>query len=48
MRALLDFLADWFRDARNNTGMPEVTNLAMVAAESTSPPSRAAVQLRAG
>jgi DNA-binding transcriptional LysR family regulator len=47
MRALLDFLADWFRDARNGTGIPGVGNLAVVAAEGTAAASpRAAVQLR--
>ncbi len=49
MRALLDFLADWFRDAKNGTGIPGVTNLAVVAAESTATAApRATVQLRAG
>jgi DNA-binding transcriptional LysR family regulator len=49
MRALLDFLADWFRDAKNGTGMPVVGNFAVVAA-ADGPPNgtRAKVQLRAG
>jgi DNA-binding transcriptional LysR family regulator len=47
MRALLDFLADWFRDAKNGTGIPAVGNFAVVA-DAPAPNGRAAVQLRAG
>ena len=47
MRALLDFLADWFRDAKNGTGIPGVSNIAVVA-EPGPGVARAKVQLRAG
>jgi DNA-binding transcriptional LysR family regulator len=47
MRALLDFLADWFRDAKNGTGIPGVSNIAVVAEAGTGA-ARAKVQLRAG
>jgi DNA-binding transcriptional LysR family regulator len=49
MRALLDFLADWFRDAKNGTGIPGVGNIAVVAEGATNGASaaRAKVQLRA-
>jgi len=47
MRALLDFLADWFRDARSGTGIPGVTNLAVVA-EGAAVAARGKVQLSAG
>ena len=47
MRALLDFLADWFRDAKNGTGIPGVSNIAVVA-EAGPGVARAKVQLRAG
>jgi DNA-binding transcriptional LysR family regulator len=50
MRALLDFLADWFRDAKNGTGIPGVGNFAVVTAGADGPSNgaRAKVQLRAG
>jgi DNA-binding transcriptional LysR family regulator len=48
MRALLDFLADWFRDAKNNIGNSDLSNLAVVAAESAASAPRATAQLRAG
>ena len=47
MRALLDFLADWFRDAKNGTGIPGVSNIAVVA-DAGAGAARAKVQLRAG
>jgi DNA-binding transcriptional LysR family regulator len=49
MRALLDFLADWFRDAKNGTGIPAVATLAVVAegAANGAGAARAKVQLRA-
>jgi DNA-binding transcriptional LysR family regulator len=48
MRALLDFLADWFRDAKNGTGIPAVGNIAVVAEGVGNGAARAKVQLRAG
>ena len=49
MRALLDFLADWFRDAGNERrGQPPVGTLAVVADGATNGAARAKVQLRAG
>jgi DNA-binding transcriptional LysR family regulator len=47
MRALLDFLADWFRDAKSGTGIPGVGNIAVVA-DGAASGARAKVQLRAG
>ena len=47
MRALLDFLADWFRDARNGNRMAAVGSFAVVA-DGAGAPARAKVQLRAG
>jgi DNA-binding transcriptional LysR family regulator len=47
MRALLDFLADWFRDAKDGTGLPAVGNLA-VAADGSAGVARAKVQVGAG
>jgi DNA-binding transcriptional LysR family regulator len=47
MRALLDFLAEWFRDAKSDTGIPAVGNLAAVA-ESAPSISRAAIRVGAG
>jgi DNA-binding transcriptional LysR family regulator len=46
MRALLDFLADWFRDARHGTGIPGVGNFAVIADAPAA--SRTVVPLRAG
>jgi DNA-binding transcriptional LysR family regulator len=50
MRALLDFLADWFRDAKNGTGIPGVGTIAVVAenAANGAGASRAKMQLGAG
>jgi hypothetical protein len=48
MRALLDFLADWFRDAGNAGRVPAVGTLAVVAEGATNGAARAKVQLRAG
>src|SRR5262249_44716860 len=45
MRALLDFLADWFRDAKT---IPSVGNLAMVAEGAANGASRADMRLGAG
>jgi DNA-binding transcriptional LysR family regulator len=45
MRALLDFLADWFRDAKNGTGLPVVGNFAVATADVPSSAGRAKVQL---
>jgi len=47
MRALLDFLADWFRDAGNGGRVPAVGKLAVVA-DSAASAARAKVRLRAG
>jgi DNA-binding transcriptional LysR family regulator len=47
MRALLDFLADWFRDAKDGAAIPVVGSLAVVA-EGAAGAARAKVQLRAG
>ena len=47
MRALLDFLAEWFRDAKSGTTIPAVSTLAVVA-ESANVVPRAKVQLGAG
>lgn len=47
MRALLDFLGDWFRDARNGTGMPAVGNFAVVA-DVPAASGRGKVRLQAG
>ncbi len=47
MRALLDFLADWFRDARNGTGIPGVGSFAVVP-DAPVANGRAPVSLRAG
>ena len=47
MRALLDFLADWFRDARNGTGMSTVGNFAVVA-DTPAGSGLAKVRLQAG
>src|SRR6185312_3529149 len=44
MRALLDFLAIWFRDVKTSTAIPAVGNLAVVA-ESAAGISRAAVRV---
>jgi DNA-binding transcriptional LysR family regulator len=46
MRALLDFLAEWFRDAKSGTAVPAVSTLAVVA-ESANVVPRAKVQLGA-
>ena len=49
MRALLDFLADWFRDAGNGEhSAPRVGSLAVVADGATNGAARAKVPLRAG
>ena len=48
MRALLDFLADWFREVRNGTRIPGVGNLAMVADSAAKGPVCAKMQLGAG
>jgi DNA-binding transcriptional LysR family regulator len=48
MRALLDFLADWFRDAKSGSGIPGVGNLAMVAEGAANGASRANMPLGAG
>jgi hypothetical protein len=50
MRALLDFLADWFRDAKSGTGIPGVATLAVVAenAANGAGAARAKVQIGAG
>ena len=48
MRALLDFLADWFRDAKSGAAIPGVGTLAVVADGAASGAARAKVQLRAG
>ena len=48
MRALLDFLADWFRDAGNGGRVAAVGTLAVVADGATNGAARAKVQLRAG
>jgi DNA-binding transcriptional LysR family regulator len=48
MRALLDFLADWFRDAGNSGRVAAVGTLAVVADGATNGAARAKVQLRAG
>ena len=51
MRALLDFLAEWFRDAKNGTGVTGVTgvgNLALVAEGAANGAGRAKMQLGAG
>jgi DNA-binding transcriptional LysR family regulator len=47
MRALLDFLADWFRDAKDGAGIPGVGNLSVVA-EGAAGVARAKVQVGAG
>jgi len=47
MRALLDFLAEWFRDAKTGTGISGVGNLAMVAEGATNGIARAKMQLGA-
>ena len=47
MRALLDFLADWFRDAKNGNRMAAVGGFAVVA-DGVGAPARAKVQLTAG
>ena len=46
MRALLDFLAEWFRDAKSGSAIPAVGTLAVVAESATGVP-RAKVQLGA-
>ena len=43
---LLDFLADWFRDARNGTGLSPVGNFAVVEAPARN--GLAKVRLQAG
>ena len=48
MRALLDFLAEWFRDAKSGTSIAGVSNLAMVAEGATNGAARAKMQLGAG
>jgi hypothetical protein len=48
MRALLDFLADWFRHAGNGGRAATVGTLAVVADGATNGAARAKVQLRAG
>ena len=48
MRALLDFLADWFRDAENGERAAASATLAVVADGATNGAARAKVQLRAG
>jgi len=48
MRALLDFLADWFRHAGNGGRAAAVGTLAVVADGATNGAARAKVQLRAG
>jgi DNA-binding transcriptional LysR family regulator len=45
MRALLDFLADWFRDAKSGAGLPVVGNFAVATADVPSSAGRAKVQL---
>jgi DNA-binding transcriptional LysR family regulator len=47
MRALLDFLADWFREAKERAGVTSVGNLAAVT-EGAIAAGRAKIQLRAG
>lgn len=47
MRALLDFLADWFRDAKNGSAVAGVGNLAVVADAGGGAP-RAKLQVGAG
>jgi DNA-binding transcriptional LysR family regulator len=48
MRALLDFLADWFRDVRSGTRIPAVGNLAMVADGATKGSVCAKMEIGAG
>jgi len=49
MRALLDFLADWFRDVKNTTAAQVVGNFAVVAATDGLPAAaRPKVRVRAG
>ncbi len=48
MRALLDFLADWFRDAKDGAAIPVVGSLGRGRRRRAAGAARAKVQLRAG
>jgi DNA-binding transcriptional LysR family regulator len=48
MRALLDFLADWFRDVTSSTRIPAASNLAMVTDGAAKGPVCAKLQFGAG